>query len=252
MSKLMISINHIPVMNTTPLVPFINRTLQLLTPIPRQPVPKRRDVSKLSYPNRKTPPTFKSIKASMDGLALSGIPEVDIQILIDLDIETFNNVSLTNIYIHNLLDNNFWRMRLERKYHVIATDMSRNYKYLNYALAYPEYNKDDLREEYKYYLIEEYKYDQMFVDAITSEDLFLVKLMLDNNLIPDIYNFINDGQITENSLSYALSTGNREMVKLILQYYNSDFVRGYELKDLRCMFENTPDYEMIMSLPQMK
>jgi len=181
--------------------------------------------------NKTQSPKYEHIKSKTNQFALTGIPEVDREILINLDIYSINNASITNVYIHNLLNNEFWRERLERKFNVITIDPNIDYKYINYILNDPN------------------KYDEVFVNAINDGDLFLVKFMLDNDLIED--NFNTNDYITESSLKLALHTGNREMVKLVLQYYHEDFDSQTKL-DLLDLFENTPDYQMIVDLPQMR
>jgi len=187
---------------------------------------------------------MRPLSPSIQELGFTGLPEIDRQILVNLDIDSINNASLTNVYIHNLLNNEFWRERLERKYNVITIDSNKNYKHLNYQLNDP------------------IRYYEMFVDAIKNGDLFLVELILNNELIdiswyqtkaPQWIRRNDPTRVYKTPLKLALETNNKNMVKLLLSYYDeNDEFDAYTKNYLHYMFANTPDYQMILDLPQMK
>lgn len=110
-------------------------------------------------------PTRTQQFTNVENIAFTGNPDVDKQILMNLDYNTLNKVE-TNKYIYNLLrDNNFWRTRLEQKLGLITTDPFLDYEFIDKYLD----NDKPLSDN--------------FEAAIEDNYADMVKLLMDNNKV---------------------------------------------------------------------
>lgn len=133
----------------------------------------------------------KNIINNIQNIAFTGNPDVDKQILLNLDNITLNNVEV-NKYIYNLLtDNQFWRIRLEQNFQLISTEPNLRYKFIvkylsngkslegNFNLAI----KDNLPEiftlVFNNIIFNQKSYDYAFGTALHYNNLDAYKMLID-------------------------------------------------------------------------
>lgn len=141
-------------------------------------------------------------------IAFTGIPDVDYQILIKLDFCSINNIEIVNKNLRNLLLNpNFWKIRLYCQLQISLNDNpvnETNYKYITKYLDNDKSIKNN------------------FLRAIESNNLYIVKFLLDNKLVLANTPLIPSEIIYANDYHYpvviACWKGDVELIKLILSY----------------------------------
>lgn len=180
--------------------------------------------------------TPRQLYTNISGIAFTGNPDADKQILLNLDYKTLNKVQ-TNKYIYNLLtDNNFWRTKLEQKFGLISNDPDLNYEFLGKYLDNGKRGqapsnlglpKESFGKTFEY----------NFETAIKDKYPEVVKLLLDSRIIDPTkpaygqFSVKNPFEKISNNyypLDLAIAIGDPDIIKILLAdpRYNKHTIHG--------------------------
>lgn len=156
--------------------------------------------SSVLAPSTPKSPVRRQTFADISGIAFTGNPDTDKQILLNLDPNTLNKVE-TNKYIYNLLnDNNFWRNRLEQRLRLISNDPDLNYEFI---VKYLDNGKS---------------FKENFESAIIDGYPEIIKILLDNDVID-----------AESSIYIAIHYNNFAAFKLLVDKFPVSYAIIYHI-----------------------